>query len=500
MGNVINKQANKHTTKDDKKSTLELAIERKYLPREIEDLLKMGRPLPDGADPDPLFFWSDDIMYKSFRMAIKQSNFENAQLLLKYGAYIPNDSMPYTMSLIQNKIDTTRDGAEKEKWKSMKQETLGFCFLHLLKENNPADIDSFLNTYSRMPIKTDIQDYLGNSISNTIEYINNPYIVDLLPERDNRWYHGVNGNNPKEQARNVDIAVTNLLLRHNIIKRGIGDYNPATYAAALGDELIICKLHEIGYNLNEIDESGNTPMTAAIWQRNEGVVELIHNLKPEAISLLDGNGYTPLTLAVERGEQGIVNFICEKDPWSITQVDKRLYTPLGTALKAGNVDMVRLLCEKGVDPTKFRNGGISFTSTTGFVQEKIGNTQGVERIKWQNMLHVLDDAIAIYQVNRGNHRAGGLDGLMDVDPDPQVQGNRVVENPENPRGNENEANHRAGGINGLIGVHLEGHQGGENQRHDGNGLEVVGRDRGAQQPPAVRGVGNQGNQIDNGIV
>ena len=49
-------------------------------------------------------------------------------------------------------------------------------------------------------------------------------------------------------------------------------------------------------------------------------------------------------------------------------------------------------------------------------------------------------------------------------------------------------------------MHPEGHQGGANQRHDGNGLEVVGRNRGAQQPPAVRGVGNQGNQRDNGIV
>ena len=56
---------------------------------------------------------------------------------------------------------------------------------------------------------------------------------------------------------------------------------------------------------------------------------------------------------------------------------------------------------------------------------------------------------------------------------------------------------RAGGINGLIGVHLEGHQGGANQRHDGNGLEVVGCGSTAQQPPAVRGVGNQGNQRGN---
>ena len=308
------------------------------------------------------------------------------------------------------------------------------------------------------------------------------------------------GNNLKEQARNVDIAVTNLLLRHNAIKYGIGNYNPATYAVERGDELIIGKLHEIGYNLNQTDKLGNTPMTAAIRCRNEGVVELIHRLEPEAIMLLDGNGYTPLTLAVERREQGIVNFICEKNPLSITQVDRRLHTPLGIALEARDVDMVRLLCDKGANPMRFRNGGIFLNSTTAFVQEKINHTHGEAQIIWQNMLDVLEEAIGRYEANRGNHRAGGINGLMGVNPDPQVQGNRVVENPENQRGNENEANHRAGGINGLIGVHLEGHQGGANQRHDGNGLEVVGRDRGAQQPPAVRGVGNQGNQIDNGIV
>ena len=57
-----------------------------------------------------------------------------------------------------------------------------------------------------------------------------------------------------------------------------------------------------------------------------------------------------------------------------------------------------------------------------------------------------------------------------------------------------EANHRAGGIKGLIGVHPEGHQGGENQRHDGNGLRVVGRNPMAQQATAVQGAGDQGNQ------
>ena len=88
-------------------------------------------------------------------------------------------------------------------------------------------------------------------------------------------------------------------------------------------------------------------------------------------------------------------------------------------------------------------------------------------------------------------------GLRDADLEPQVRENRVVKNPENPRGNENEANHRAGGVNDSIGVHPEGHKGGEKQRNERNNLGVLGCDPTARLATDVQGARNQGNQIGN---
>ena len=114
-----------------------------------------------------------------------------------------------------------------------------------------------------------------------------------------------------------------------------------------------------------------------------------------------------------------------------------------TALSDGNIIMVSLLCNKGANPWIFKRDGDRIITTEDFIREQIvretknGNLSEIAR--WRKIGRILDVAKKRYNVNGEEHAmranlgnamenraAGRRNGLMGVNPDPQVIIEQVV--------------------------------------------------------------------------
>ena len=319
----------------------------------------------------------------------------------------------------------------------------------------------------------------------------------------------------------------------------------AMYAAQYGrTKMLKTLIEEKGVSVNE--ENKNTYDTLLIYAAMNGHTDTVEYLisKKAIVDAKNERGHTAATYAAMSGHTEILNDLIDNgvdvNAKNEKTSDTLLHTLLMHAVSEGKVDTVRYLIEKkGVDIYKEDETG----KTAAMYAAMCGDTKKLQTLIEEKDIDVntknkkTNNTLLIYAAMHGhkntikyliskgaNLNATNMygysadtyakmdhhfkimeiveevqeNGLRDADLEPQVRGNRVVKNPENPRGNENEANHRAGGVNGLIGVHPEGHRGGENQRHDGNGLGVLGCDSTAQQATAVQGTRNQGNQRGNG--
>lgn len=250
----------------------------------------------------------------------------------------------------------------------------------------------------------------------------------------------------------------------------------AMHAARSGHTEILKYLIDNGVDVNAKDEkTGDTLLhTLLMYAVSEGKVDTVRYLIEEKgvdIHKEDKTGKTEAMYAAMCGDTEKLKTLIEEKCIDVNTKNKKTNnTLLIYAAMNGHADTVRYLISKGADLNAANMYGYSVYS---YAKKNFD----VE------IMQIIKEA----QDN----------GLRDADLEPQVRGNRVVKNPENPRGNENEANHRAGGVNDSIGVHPKGHQEGENQKHDGNSLGVLGCNSAAQQATDVQGARSQDNQRGN---
>ena len=268
----------------------------------------------------------------------------------------------------------------------------------------------------------------------------------------------------------------------------------------------------ISKNADVNAKNKETGMTAAIYAAKSGHTEILKYLIDNGVDVNAKDKKTGDTLlhtllmhAISEGKVDTVRYLIEEKGVDISKEDETGKTEAMYAAMCGNTEKLRTLIEeKGIDVNtkneKTNNTLLIYAAMHGHVDTikyliskganlNATNKYGYSADTYAKMKHHFGIMEIVKEVQKN--------GLRDTDLEPQVRGSRVVKNPENPRGNENEANHRAGGVNDSIGVHPKGHQEGENQKHDGNDLGVLGCDPTAQRATAVPGSGNQGNQRGN---
>ncbi|MCJ1429321.1 hypothetical protein MMC29_007234 [Sticta canariensis] len=101
-----------------------------------------------------------------------------------------------------------------------------------------------------------------------------------------------------------------------------------------------------GPSINDLLESGLTPLVTAIMTGNHQIVELLllHNADTEAMC---ANQTTPLTHAVKARDQGIVQLLLRRN--ALAEATTWGWTPLHFAVDCGDRDMVELLLKNDAD-------------------------------------------------------------------------------------------------------------------------------------------------------
>lgn len=269
----------------------------------------------------------------------------------------------------------------------------------------------------------------------------------------------------------------------------------------------------ISKNADVNAKNKTTGMTAAIYAAKSGHTEILNDLINNGVDVNAKNEKTGDTLlhtllmcAVNEGKVDTVRYLIEKKGVDIYKEDETGKTAAMYAAMCGDTEKLRTLIEKKSIDVNTKNEKTNNTLLIYAAMHGHKNTIKYLISKGANLNATNMYGYSADTYTKMEHHFGIMEiveelqknGLRDADLEPQVRENRVVKNPENPRGNENETNHRAGGVNDSIGVHPKGHQEGEKQKHDGNDLGVLGCDSTAQLPTAVSGPRNQGNQRDNG--
>ena len=280
------------------------------------------------------------------------------------------------------------------------------------------------------------------------------------------------------------------------------------YAIWERDQETVQTLIDNGANVNATDKFGRTVLNYAIWEGDQETVQTLIDKYHAKVNVKDNDG-NGLLERVENGEvssRAAAQFLIDRDAEVNAVVDEYGTTELMRAVENRNMKTVQYLINSGANVNatdKFGRTSLMFAAEGGnqkiietlidngadvYATDNDGCTAEMYAIdSWNQKKNVIDSygieanptVVNLYDAMEKCARRD-LDALENVNCKYQVQGNR------------------AGGINGLIGVHLEGHQGGANQRHDGNGLELLGCDSTARLATAFPGAGNQGNRRDNG--
>ena len=125
-------------------------------------------------------------------------------------------------------------------------------------------------------------------------------------------------------------------------------------------ELVTILISAGGYEINQQDYVGCTPLSYAARNEHEGVVKLLleqENVNPD---LQDKIGLTPLAWAAARGCEGVAKLLLEHENVDPNRLDKNGLVPLGWAAGRGHEGVVKLLLgQENVDPNRSGNYGIT---------------------------------------------------------------------------------------------------------------------------------------------
>ena len=116
-------------------------------------------------------------------------------------------------------------------------------------------------------------------------------------------------------------------------------------------ELVTVLINSRGYEINQQDGAGRTPLAWAARNGHEKVVKLLLEQENVDPNCPDRDDTTPLGLAAFNGDQEVVKLLLEQENFDTHRPDKNDLTPLGLAAEKGHEGVVKLLLElENVDP------------------------------------------------------------------------------------------------------------------------------------------------------
>ncbi len=122
-------------------------------------------------------------------------------------------------------------------------------------------------------------------------------------------------------------------------------------AASAGDLSRVKELLHKGYDVNDLDEKGYTPLRCAINAGNDTMIKFLLNHPNIDVNLPSSkDGWTPLHCAVEKGHIALVNFLLELHV-NINAVDVNGFTPLHLTILYKRVEIAQLLLKAQADVT-----------------------------------------------------------------------------------------------------------------------------------------------------
>jgi ankyrin repeat protein len=146
---------------------------------------------------------------------------------------------------------------------------------------------------------------------------------------------------------------------------------PLSYAVENGHEAVVERLlAKDDVDLDSKDMYGHTPLWLAVENGHEAVVQQL--LAKDGIDPNSGDcfGLTPLALAVQNGHEAVVKLLLAREGVDPDSKDREGLTPLSWAARNGHETMVKLLLEReGVDPdSKDRYGRtpLSWAAENGY--------------------------------------------------------------------------------------------------------------------------------------
>lgn len=146
-----------------------------------------------------------------------------------------------------------------------------------------------------------------------------------------------------------DQVMANMLIKElgaNVNQSGGDGTTPLVEAASKNNLELVKLLIKSEAFVNQATREGMTAMDVALWEGNAAMVVLLEKERVDINSPL-GNGETPLTRAVSNKKEEIVQLLIEKLDADINQSDATGQTPMTTAVIMNDPEMVHLLNRLG---------------------------------------------------------------------------------------------------------------------------------------------------------
>jgi len=140
-------------------------------------------------------------------------------------------------------------------------------------------------------------------------------------------------------------------------------------ASFFGIVEVVAGLIEMGYDINEGDFLGGTPLAWAAHNGHEEVVKLLLGREEVDPDKLDLDGNTPFSLAAWGGHEGVAKILLGREEVNPDKPNNSGHTPLLLAAWDGHEGVVRILLEREeVNPDKPDNNGrapLSYAASHG---------------------------------------------------------------------------------------------------------------------------------------
>jgi len=133
---------------------------------------------------------------------------------------------------------------------------------------------------------------------------------------------------------------------HGVDFGGVSLFSGLHYASFFGIvEIVAGLVEEEGYDINQTDCRGNTPLMWATRNGHEEVVRLLFSRGDVDPDLPDNVGLTPLQVAALSGHEGVVKILLGRDNVNPKKANKDGQTPLWGAAGNGHKGAVKMLLE-----------------------------------------------------------------------------------------------------------------------------------------------------------